>query len=132
MDIPSELSEAGRVEDRLLKAVTRYGYSKACVFGIRLALEEGLSNAIKHGNRGDRHKSVEVSFDVNDERVLICIRDQGEGFDPSAVPDPTADENLEKPSGRGIMLMRAYMDELTFRDRGKQVCMVKRKNEKAI
>ena len=128
MEIPSDIKAAGEVEQRLLEAVGRHGYSDECMFAIRLALEEALTNAIKHGNGEDPGKRVQVRFDVDDERVVIVIRDQGEGFDPGGVPDPTVDENLEKPAGRGIMLMRAYTDELTFRDQGREVCMVKRKS----
>lgn len=129
MEIPSDIRAAGEVEQRLLEAVSRHGYSDECTFAIRLALEEALTNAIKHGNGEDPGKRVQVRFDVDDERVMIVIRDQGAGFDPGGIPDPTVDENLEKPAGRGIMLMRAYTDELTFSDQGREVCMVKRKSE---
>jgi len=128
MEIPSDIRAAGQVEQRLLDAVARHGYSEECTFAIRLALEEALTNAIKHGNGEDPDKRVQVRFDVDDERVVISIRDQGKGFDPGSLPDPTADENLEKPAGRGVMLMRAYTDELTYRDQGREVCMVKRKS----
>ena len=126
MVIASDWKAARLVEQRLLKEVARHGYSEAAVFAIKLALEEGLTNAIRHGNGGDPTKKVEVSFDVDANRAVITITDQGEGFNPAAVPDPTADENLEKPSGRGIMLMRAYMDEVRYNTRGNQVHILKR------
>jgi len=126
MQIPTELTAARKVEERLLSEVARHGYGEASRFAIKLAVEEGLNNAIKHGNRQDPKKSIEVSFDIDGSRAVISITDEGLGFDPALVPDPTADENLEKPCGRGIMLMRAYMDEVRFNDRGNQVCMVKR------
>ena len=127
MEIPSDIRAARQIEQRLLEAVSLHGYSEECTFAIRLALEEALTNAIKHGNGEDPGKCVQVRFDVDDERVMITVRDQGKGFDSEGLPDPTADENLEKPAGRGVMLMRAYTDELTFRDQGREVCMVKRK-----
>jgi serine/threonine-protein kinase RsbW len=68
---------------------------------------------------------VEVEYDIDPRRAIITVTDQGEGFNPAVVPDPTIDENLEKPSGRGIMLMRAYMDEVCFNNRGNQVRLVK-------
>ena len=72
----------------------------------------------------------EVVYDVDDRRASITITDQGRGFDPGQVADPTADENLEKPCGRGIMLMRAYMDEVQFRRGGQQVRLIKRNRGK--
>jgi serine/threonine-protein kinase RsbW len=127
MVISSDLYEARQVEQRILQDIERLGYSEADVFAIKLALEEALNNAVRHGNRLDATKTVEVRFDVDEAEARICIRDQGPGFHPDDVPDPTIDENLEKPSGRGIMLMRAYMDVVEFNESGNEVRMVKRK-----
>ena len=126
MIIPSEWNAVRQVEERLLTEISNHGYSEASIFAIKLALEEGLANAIRHGNRFDPTKKVEVAFEVDDTRTIITITDQGPGFDPKVVPDPTTDENLEKPNGRGIMLMRAYMDEIRYNPRGNQVRIVKR------
>ena len=92
------------------------------------ALEEALSNAIRHGNRFDANKKITVSSCVGAEQTAITVADEGEGFDPGAVPDPTVDENLEKPCGRGIMLMRAYMDEVMYNKAGNEVRMVKHRS----
>lgn len=124
--IPSDFHLARKAEDELLAELARRGYSKGSLFSIKLALEEGLNNAIKHGNRLDPKKIVELSYQVSKDCVVIRITDQGSGFDLGAVPDPTSDENLEKPCGRGIMLMRAYMDEVHFNADGNQVRMMKR------
>ncbi len=126
--IRSDLREARTAEDTVLDAVAQHHYSDADAFAIKLALEEGLNNAIKHGNRCDPDKTVELAYDVSDEQAVFTITDQGPGFDPGRVPDPTADENLEKPCGRGIMLMRVYMDEVHYSQRGNQVCLLKRKS----
>lgn len=126
MVIESDLKAVRKLEEHVLRDVARHGYSEASTFAIRLALEEGLNNAIKHGNRLDRTKLIEVTYEVDSRRTSITITDQGLGFEPAKVPDPTADENLEKPCGRGIMLMRAYMDEVRFNERGNQVHLVKR------
>jgi len=131
MVIESNPRAAREVEREVLREVVRCGYPESSVFAIRLALEEGLNNAIRHGNAFDPRKVVEVAFDVNEDRATITITDQGEGFCPDEVPDPTTDENLEKPCGRGIMLMRAYMDEVRFNSTGNQVYMVKRNSGKA-
>ena len=128
MVIASDLAAAKDLEEALLRQVARRGYDGADRFAIKLALEEGLNNAIRHGNGHDRTKQVEVRFSVTDRRVVIRIADQGRGFDPSGVPDPTTDENLEKPCGRGIMLMRAYMDEVKYNPKGNEVHMVKHKS----
>ena len=95
------------------------------VFGVRLALEEALVNAIKHGNRMDPDKSVRIGCQVCDKQVRIEIEDQGSGFDVSDVPDPTEDENLEKPGGRGIMLMRSFMSTVEYNASGNRLVMTK-------
>ena len=126
LNISSELTSAQKVEQRLVAELRRHSYPDECLFAVRLALEEALSNAIKHGNRFDPDKTVTVSFAVEPEKVQLIITDQGQGFDPGAVPDPTTDEHLEDPSGRGITLMRAYMDEVVYNSRGNEVRMLKR------
>jgi serine/threonine-protein kinase RsbW len=128
MVIPSEFEAARSVEQLVLDELGQHGYGDSATFAVKLALEESLNNAIKHGNGGDASKTIEVSYDVDPHRVKITVTDEGGGFDPGCVPDPTVDENLEKPSGRGIMLMRFYMDEVSYNSSGSQVRMVKRKS----
>ena len=125
--IPSSLRAAREVEDCIIGRIETLGYSPQCAFAIRLALEEAMVNAHKHGNRGDTSKEITVSFDINDDRAVIRVRDEGNGFDPGGVPDPTAPDRIPLPSGRGIMLMRAYLDEVTFNERGNEVQLVKEK-----
>jgi len=93
------------------------------IFSIRLALEEGLINAIKHGNQLDRGKQVHISYRILADRFEIKISDDGPGFDPTDIPDPTAIENLERPCGRGLMLMRHYMNEVAYNARGNCLTM---------
>ena len=128
LSISSELSSTRQVEQRLIAELRRYDYPDECLFAVRLALEEALANAIKHGNRLDPAKKVTVKFSVEPEKVQLIVIDQGSGFNPNSVPDPTTDEHLEDPSGRGITLMRAYMDEVSYNSRGNEVRMVKRIN----
>ena len=123
--IPTDLEAAARLADGLLQQVEAKGYADSTRFAIRLALEEAFSNAIEHGNKFDAGKSITMAAEVNEDRTTITITDEGEGFDPDVVPDPTVDENLEKPCGRGIMLMRAYMDTVRFNKRGNEVCLIK-------
>ena len=123
--IPSDPAEARRVQDEIERLLRAHQASEKDIFGIRLALEEALVNAIKHGNQFDRAKSVRVCFAVHADRFEVTITDEGTGFDPEDVPDPTAVENLERPCGRGLMLMRHYMNEVSFNGRGNCVRMAK-------
>jgi len=123
--ITTDLSAARDLIREIIREVEAAGYDKDDCFAIRLATEEALINAIKHGNKFDRSRKIRVSTDIDSQRVEITIADEGEGFDPASVPDPTADENLEKPCGRGIMLMRAYMDEVIYNDKGNEVRMIR-------
>lgn len=121
----SELKTARKIEPLVLAELRRHGYSEEATFAVRLALEEALANAINHGNRKDPNKNVRIDYRVDPRRAVIRVSDEGGGFDRSAVPDPTAPENLEKPSGRGIMLMEAYMTRVRWNAQGNQVEMVK-------
>jgi len=123
--IPSRTEEGQRVETEILEALATHQWDEKTVFGVRLALEEALVNAIKHGNRLDPAKHVTVRYTIDAERIFIEIEDEGPGFSPSDVPDPTLPENLEQPSGRGLMLMRAYMDQIEYRGPGNCVRMFK-------
>lgn len=125
---PSDTSVGFEVQDQILDQLREQEFSDRIVFGIRLAIEEALINAIKHGNKLDPSKLVRVSYTINDEHFLIEIEDEGPGFDPGQIPDPTAPENLERPSGRGLLLMRAYMTECEFLQRG-NVCRMRRVKE---
>lgn len=125
--IPNNLAAARKVEERIIRQVEAMGYAPRCVFGIRLALEEAMVNAFKHGNRGDETKRIIVSYDIGPQRVVVRVRDEGPGFDPARVPDPTSPDRVCLPCGRGIMLMRAYLDEVTYSDDGNEVQLVKEK-----
>jgi serine/threonine-protein kinase RsbW len=123
--IPSDPAEARRVQEEIERLLRAHGAGEKDIFGIRLALEEALVNAIKHGNQMDRSKKVTISSVIHAERFEIHITDEGPGFDPGDVPDPTAVENIERPCGRGLMLMRHYMTEVYFTGRGNSVRMAK-------
>jgi serine/threonine-protein kinase RsbW len=125
LTIPSDPGEARRVQEQIERQLQLHHFSEREIFGIRLALEEALVNAIKHGNQMDRSKSVRIAYHVFPDRFEVHITDEGPGFDPCAVPDPTAVENLERPCGRGLMLMRHYMSQITFSPRGNSVSMSK-------
>jgi len=128
--ITSDTAEARRVQEEIESELRASQYSEHEIFSIRLALEEAMVNAIKHGNNFDRNKKVHISYNVNSERFEICIADEGHGFDPQDVPDPTAVENLERPCGRGLMLMRYYMNSVCYNANGSSVSMTKVRNGK--
>lgn len=125
IEIPSEYPRAREIEEKIVSAAVNRGYKDEDIFALRLSLEEALTNAIVHGNRGDREKKVNIRYFVNANQIDIYIADEGTGFNPVVVPDPTAEENLENPNGRGIMLMRAYMNLVEYNDAGNVVHMVK-------
>jgi serine/threonine-protein kinase RsbW len=114
-------------ERGLLQAAAEHHYDETCTFAMRLALEEALANAFRHGNRDDPRKSVTIHYRVDADAATIEVRDEGEGFDPAAVPDPTEPENVEIPCGRGIVLIRAYMTDVTYLPPGNHVRMVFRR-----
>jgi serine/threonine-protein kinase RsbW len=123
--IPSDPAEARRFQDRIEQLLQDARCNDHDLFSIKLALEEALVNAIKHGNQYDSSKSVQISYQLLSDRFVIQITDQGEGFDPEDVPDPTAVENLERPCGRGLMLMRHYMTEIRYNESGNSVSLSK-------
>ena len=123
--IKSEQSETELPKQAILAQLKRYRFSDEALFGIKLALEEALTNAVKHGNGSDPNKKVTVRYAVNADKAVFVIRDEGRGFIPDEIPDPTTADRLALPEGRGIMLIRAYMDELVFRDHGREIYFAK-------
>ena len=118
-------AEAMLVQAQVVDWLKERRYSARDIFGVRLSLEEGLMNAIKHGNQQDTSKTVRVLCEVNDIQTYIEIEDEGMGFDPAAVPDPLAEQNLDKASGRGLFLMRQYMSRVEYRKSGRLLVLDK-------
>jgi serine/threonine-protein kinase RsbW len=124
--LASDPAEARRFQDQVEQLLLQDSHASPHeVFSIKLALEEALINAIKHGNQMDRAKKVRVLYRVSPYHFEVEVKDEGSGFDPSDVPDPTAVENLERPCGRGLMLMRHYMTEVAYTSTGNCVVMSK-------
>ena len=113
-------------EDTVFESIRMLGFDPEAAFSIKLAMEEAITNAIKHGNRFDRDKKVVIRWACNHTSFTMSVRDEGRGFDPKSVPDPTRPENLGLPYGRGLMLIQAYMDRVEYNDRGNEVTMIKR------
>ena len=109
----------------LLDILEQKQWNKNDLFGIRMAVEEAVMNAIKHGNAQDPAKKVEVLFRLEPDRFYAKISDEGGGFCPDDVPDPTEDANLEKASGRGVKLIKSFVDECRYNACGNSVELVK-------
>jgi len=126
--LPSDTTEARRFQDHIEEQLAALQVTEKEIFGVRLALEEALVNAIKHGNQYDPNKQVQIRYRFVNQpplRFEIIITDEGAGFDPEDVPDPTAEENLERTCGRGLMFMRHYMSAVEYNAVGNSVQMTK-------
>ncbi len=118
--------------EQILTELKSNGFTKDDIFGSHLALEEAFVNAQRHGNKGDHSKNITIKYKVTQEKLDIYITDEGPGFNPSQVPDPRCDSNIYKPGGRGVLLMRAYMDLVEYNDSGNTVHMIRHKNRKDV
>src|SRR5271156_5716291 len=110
--IPSDLAEARRIQELIERQLQQSQYHDKEIFGIRLALEEAIVNAIKHGNQMDPGKKVLVRFRILVDRFEAIVTDEGPGYNPADLPDPLAEENLERSSGRGLFLIKHYMTDV--------------------
>ncbi|MGD9721113.1 MAG: ATP-binding protein [Pirellulales bacterium] len=127
--ISSELAAGHRILEELLEKIGAEGWSSRDIFGIRLALEEAVVNAIKHGNRLDASKQVHVVCKSTPEKVWFKVSDEGPGFNPKSVPDCTDSDHIDCPNGRGIMLMRNFMSSVEYSGRGNVVTMEKLRDQ---
>ena len=110
--LPSRVASIDEAAAGVTDAARRLGFSEEALYGIELAVREAVTNAVLHGNGGDESKPVELGLSGTDAELVVTVRDRGEGFDPEQVADPTREENLLKASGRGILFMRTFMDEV--------------------
>jgi len=113
LDIASRFEMLDVVQTVLAQICGILGFDEEATHYMSVAVRESVVNAIKHGNRQDEQKRVELRFTLLDRALEVQVRDQGEGFDPAAIADPLAPENLLKAYGRGIFFMRQFMDEVT-------------------
>lgn len=132
MNVASTLTAGEGVCHLIMAMLEESGFGKEDIFAVHLALEEAFINAIRHGNEMDPEKEVEVSYSVDSEKFEVWIEDQGPGFDPRSVPDPRCGDNIYKPNGRGLLLMRSYMDVVEYDGRGNRVHMVRRRNKAPV
>lgn len=131
--LPSQVEAISPFVDQLMGFVKLFRGANGSEINIEIALREALGNAVVHGNRGNSLKFVFVVCRCSIEgEVSITIRDQGQGFDPDSVTDPTVPENRESTHGRGIHLMRAFMDAVSFEEGGRVVRMYKKANARQL
>ena len=129
LTIPSRLDEMTAVHDLITKAVKEFQLDEDMAYWIELTVSESMINAIQHGNKADPSKKATLKISSNGEDIEIIVEDQGSGFSLDTVADPTDTANLLKPCGRGILIIRSYMDEVDLSQReggGSRLRMVKK------
>jgi serine/threonine-protein kinase RsbW len=114
LDVASRFEMLEMVQTILARVADMAGFDEDAAHYLSVAVRESVINAIKHGNRGDENKRVAIVLSAQPDGLEVRVQDQGAGFDPDAVPDPLADENLLKTDGRGIFFMKKFMDEVTY------------------
>ena len=127
LELPSDLELLGGTVYYLTEELFKHGLISLEQINVKIALVEALTNAMEHGNKFDPNKKVYVQADFDYEKAVFDIRDEGEGFDFEGLPDPTQKEFLYKPRGRGVYMMRQFMDEVIFHPPGNRVTLIKRR-----
>lgn len=121
IQIPAISENIRMIESFIDNSKEKFHLDEDLYGNIMIAVTEAVNNAIKHGNKSNSEKNVTISLTLTDSQIKFKVEDQGPGFDYHHLPDPTAPENLEKPSGRGIFLMKHLADEVAFLDEGRAV-----------
>ncbi|MDQ3535525.1 MAG: ATP-binding protein [Bacteroidota bacterium] len=121
IQIPSLIENIRIIESFIDNAKDKYELDDDIYGNIMIAVTESVNNAIKHGNQNDINKNVSLSLTLHDNLIKFVVEDEGSGFSYYNLPDPTAPENIDKPGGRGIFLMRNLSDEVVFKENGRVV-----------
>lgn len=124
IQIPSLMENVRIVESFIDNAKDTHNISDDIYGNIMIAVTESVNNAIKHGNKEDKRKKVNLAMEMSDSRIKFLVEDEGDGFDFLHLIDPTAPENIENPGGRGIFLMKHLSDEVNFTKNGKSVELI--------
>ncbi|OHX68568.1 ATP-binding protein [Flammeovirga pacifica] len=123
LKIPSLIENVRIAESFIDQARDEFNFNDDIYGNIMIAVTESVNNAIIHGNRNDKEKNVHLELNVTDKEIGFTIEDEGKGFDYDALPDPTAPENIDKPGGRGIFLMKHLADEVEFSKEGRAITL---------
>ena len=121
IEIPSLSDNIRMIESFIDNAKDKFQLNEDIYGNIMIAVTEAVNNAIRHGNKGDSSKNVSLGLTLNEDMIKFRVEDEGKGFDFHNLPDPTSPENIEKPGGRGIFLMKHLADEVDFSEQGKVV-----------
>ncbi len=127
--IPSDTAAGRRVLEEVLQELEARHWCPHDIFSVHLAMEEALVNAITHGNRLDPQKQVKICCRISPQLMRVEISDEGPGFDPSTLPNPTDPDRIECPCGRGVLLMRAFMSRVEWGDSGNRVVLEKERGK---
>ena len=133
LNLPSRLESVEEAAEAAAQFAERSGFGEEARYSIDMAVRESVANAIKHGNKLDETKRVEITFESSDKGFEVTVKDFGAGFAVEEIPDPTNPENLLKANGRGILFMRSFMDEVEWfnhADGGMMVKMLKKRGDK--
>jgi serine/threonine-protein kinase RsbW len=128
-EIPSDTRMGRRILEDVLKELEVQHWTQRDIFCIHLAVYEALINAIVHGNQEDASKKVHFVCRLSPKKIHVEIADEGPGFTPDLLPDPTDDAFLDRPCGRGVLLMRAFMSRVSFNPRGNLVILERDRND---
>jgi len=121
IQIPSLMENIRMIESFIDNAKERFHLDDDIYGNIMIAVTEAVNNAIKHGNSGDKRKNVFLALSLDESTIKFVVKDEGNGFNYDSLPDPTSPENIEKPGGRGIFLMKHLSDEVSFKEDGRVV-----------
>ncbi|NMB80340.1 MAG: ATP-binding protein [Ignavibacteria bacterium] len=102
------------LEEFILDVAKETGLDNDQINSLSLSFSEAVSNSIVHGNKGDSNKKIRIKVEINSDKIIITIKDEGKGFNPEAIPDPTKPENILKDSGRGIHIMKSFLNDLKY------------------
>jgi len=125
MRIPSDIKHIRKASVEIEKFLKSHGIGDSLIFDIRLCAEEAIKNAIIHGNNNNRDLSVSVAYSLEGNKFTLEVEDEGKGFTPGEVPDPTREENLLKAGGRGVFIIQKLMDDVKYNSSGNKTFMVK-------
>jgi serine/threonine-protein kinase RsbW len=125
IQIPSALNQIKEVTSKVLDFLKPLQLPHSELLDIRLCLEEALVNAIKHGNKLKESRQVKVDYEISNDTLKIAVSDEGEGFDPDNLPNPTVEENLKELKGRGVYIIKRLMDKVEFNEKANKITMTK-------
>ncbi len=125
MIIENKSSQAEGVIAKVLSKMEALKFSKDDIFAVHLGLEEAFINCLRHGNKSDPAKKITIEYQIKPDKAVVSLTDEGEGFNPNSIPDPTQGSNIYKTGGRGLFLIRSFMDKVNFNKKGNCICMTK-------